>query len=152
LRSIISNINSTSKKLSESANILTDNATQISKGTDQAFKETHSVATAVDELAATSVSISRSCQDMSSKASETENATLSGETKISGMTQIMGEIEKMVIGTTDAVKALARQLMRRSATLSSQLVVIADQNQSLALNAAIEADRGVSRGEGLCRG
>ena len=148
LRTIISSINETSSRLTGSAEALSHNSIQISKGTVQASQQSSSVATAVDELASTSVSISRSCQDMASKASETEKATLGGEERIAGMTLIMGEIERMVIGTTEAVKALGSN-SEKIGDIVIAISDIADQTNLLALNAAIEAARAGEQGRGF---
>lgn len=59
LKTIISSISTASIRLTESANALTNNSTQISKGTVQAFQVSNSVATAVDELSATKAFPSR---------------------------------------------------------------------------------------------
>lgn len=53
----------------------------------------------------------------------------------------MNEIERVVIGTTEAVKALGVN-SERIGDIVVAIGDIADQTNLLALNAAIEADRG----------
>jgi len=148
LRSMISGIQDASGRLASASESLSSSSAQISEGTDQASRESQSVATAVDELSATSISISRSCQEMASKATETEKATFAGEEKIAGMRTIMNEIERVVIGTTEAVKALGAN-SERIGDIVVAIGDIADQTNLLALNAAIEAARAGEQGRGF---
>ena len=104
MKTMIEGIQQSSAQLSEASNSLSVSAVTISEGTDQASNEANTVAIAVDELSKTVSSISISCQDMAVKASETEKATQSGENVIERMTTIMGEIEHMVISSTEAVR------------------------------------------------
>ncbi|HPX61712.1 MAG TPA: methyl-accepting chemotaxis protein [Deltaproteobacteria bacterium] len=148
IRNMIASIQEASGRLSEASGSLSASSVKISDGTDQASRQSHAVATAVDELSATSISISRSCQEMAEKASETERATMGGEQVIDSMTAMMGEIERMVIGSTEAVKALGAN-SERIGDIVVAIGDIADQTNLLALNAAIEAARAGDQGRGF---
>ena len=148
MKRMIGGIQSSSAQLTDASNSLSSSALKISEGTDQASNQAGTVAIAVDELSKTVSSISQSCQEMAVKASETEKATLSGEQVIESMTTIMGEIEHMVISSTEAVKALGAN-SERIGNIVVSIGNIADQTNLLALNAAIEAARAGDQGRGF---
>jgi methyl-accepting chemotaxis protein len=148
LKTMIAEIQQTSERLAEASSSLSSSSAKISAGTDEASGESRSVASAVVALSATIDSITESCQDMTLKASETERATLGGVKVIRDMAVIMGEIESMVIGTTEAVNALGTN-SDRIGTIVVAIGEIADQTNLLALNAAIEAARAGEQGRGF---
>ena len=148
MRSMISEMQTTSGQLADASTMLRSSSSQIAIGTESASQQSISISTAVEELADVSTSISRSCQEMSEKANETESATRSGEVIISSMASMMGEIERMVIGTTEAVKALGTN-SERIGDIVVAIGDIADQTNLLALNAAIEAARAGEQGRGF---
>ena len=108
MQKMISGMHSSSGQISDASDMLRGSSAQMSSGTDQARRQSSSVGVAVEELASVSTSISQSCQEMANKALKTEEATRSGEEIICSMSSMMGEIERMVIGTTEAVKALGQ--------------------------------------------
>jgi methyl-accepting chemotaxis protein len=99
-------------------------------------------------MASVSSDISHNCQKMAEKAITTDSATRDGEETISGMNAIMGEIERMVIGSMDTVKALGANT-EHIGDIVVAIEDIADQTNLLALNAAIEAARAGDQGRGF---
>ena len=99
-------------------------------------------------MAVVSNDIALSCHKMADRAGSTNSATLKGEETITHMTSMMGEIERMVIGTMDAVKALGSN-SERIGDIVIAIEDIADQTNLLALNAAIEAARAGDQGRGF---
>ena len=85
---------------------------------------------------------------MAVKASESEKATMSGESVIESMTSIMNGIDHMVTSSTEAVKALGAN-SERIGNIVVAIGDIADQTNLLALNAAIEAARAGDQGRGF---
>ncbi len=148
MRTMIAGIQGTAAHLSSASELLSTTSSQIAVGTDSASEQSAAISTAVDEMASVSATISYSCQEMSNKASGTNEATRRGEETISSMTSMMGEIERMVIGTMEAVKALGTN-SERIGDIVVAIGDIADQTNLLALNAAIEAARAGDQGRGF---
>ncbi|BCS55696.1 methyl-accepting chemotaxis protein [Geobacter sp. SVR] len=148
MQHMISGMQSSSSQISDASDLLRSSSSRISSGTVEASQQSSSVSLAAEELASVSSSISKSCHVMASKASETDTATRDGEKVISSMTTMMGEIERMVIGTTEAVKALGTN-SERIGDIVVAIGDIADQTNLLALNAAIEAARAGDQGRGF---
>ena len=148
MRSMIAGIQSTAAQLTSASQLLSSTSSQIADGTQNASGQTEAISAAVVEMASVSATISESCQAMSEKAAGTSNATRSGEETIRSMTSMMGEIERMVIGTTEAVKALGTN-SERIGDIVVAIGDIADQTNLLALNAAIEAARAGEQGRGF---
>jgi methyl-accepting chemotaxis protein len=148
MRTMISGMQGTSAHLTSASEMLSTTSAQIAVGTENASEQSDAIKTAVDEMASVSATISHSCQEMADKASGTSNATRSGEETISSMTSMMGEIERMVIGTMEAVKALGAN-SERIGDIVVAIGDIADQTNLLALNAAIEAARAGDQGRGF---
>jgi len=148
MRTMISGMQGTAAHLSSASEMLSTTSSQIAEGTENASEQSVSISTAVDQMASVSATISHSCQEMSEKASGTSNATRSGEETIASMTSMMSEIERMVIGTMEAVKALGAN-SERIGDIVVAIGDIADQTNLLALNAAIEAARAGDQGRGF---
>ena len=148
LKTMIVDIQAASERLAEAANTLNTSSTEISASTDEASDQSRSVTAAVDQLSATITAISESCDDMQLKAAETEKATLGGEKIVLSMTEIMHQIEAMVLSATDAVNDLGSNSERIGAIIVA-IGEIADQTNLLALNAAIEAARAGEQGRGF---
>jgi len=148
MRTMIQGMQGTSAHLTSASELLSTTSSQIAAGTENASEQSDSIKAAVDEMASVSATISHSCQEMAEKASGTNNATRSGEETIISMTSMMGEIERMVIGTMEAVKALGAN-SERIGDIVVAIGDIADQTNLLALNAAIEAARAGDQGRGF---
>ena len=148
LKTMLSRIQLASDHVAEASRHLKSSSATISAGTTQASGEACSVATAADELSATSTSISESCREMALKASSAKTATLDGAQIIENMTGIIGEIEGVVVSTTEAVNALGKN-SERIGNIVVAIGEIADQTNLLALNAAIEAARAGEQGRGF---
>ena len=148
MRDIISGIQKTADHLTSASGDLSSNSERMAQGTEHASHQSNSVSCAVGEMAQVSNDIALSCQRMADRAESTNSATLQGEETISHMTSMMGEIERMVIGTMDAVKALGMN-SERIGDIVVAIEDIADQTNLLALNAAIEAARAGEQGRGF---
>jgi methyl-accepting chemotaxis protein len=146
--SIISGIQKTANNLTDSSRLLNTTSSHIVDVTRHASSQSDAIATAVDELTSVSANISHNCQTMADKAASTDSATRDGEGIISGMSAIMGEIERMVVGTMETVKALGAN-SEHIGDIVIAIEDIADQTNLLALNAAIEAARAGEQGRGF---
>ncbi|HBG05224.1 MAG: chemotaxis protein [Geobacteraceae bacterium GWC2_58_44] len=148
MRDIISGIQRTADHLTSASSDLSSNSERMAEGTEHASHQSNSVSCAVGEMAVVSNDIALSCQRMADRAGSTNNATIKGEETITHMTSMMSEIERMVIGTMDAVKALGIN-SERIGDIVVAIEDIADQTNLLALNAAIEAARAGDQGRGF---
>lgn len=148
MRTIIAGIKNTADHLEGSSALLSATSTQIVEGTEDASVQSGAVTTSVDEMASISSSIAQNCQEMSGSAQQTSSATQTGAETIGKMRSMMSEIERMVIGTMEAVKALGSN-SERIGDIVVAIEDIADQTNLLALNAAIEAARAGEQGRGF---
>ena len=148
MHDIIAGIQKTADHLTCASGELSTNSERMAQGTEHASQQSSSVSNAVGEMAVVSNDIALSCQQMADRAGSTNSATQKGEETITHMTAMMGEIERMVIGTMDAVKALGTN-SERIGDIVVAIEDIADQTNLLALNAAIEAARAGDQGRGF---
>jgi len=148
MRDIIAGIQTTADQLTSASGELSSSSSTIAEGTGHASRQSDSVSHAVDEMAAVSNDIALSCQQMADRAGSTNSATRKGEETIAHMAAMMGEIERMVVGTMDEVKALGTN-SERIGDIVVAIEDIADQTNLLALNAAIEAARAGEQGRGF---
>jgi methyl-accepting chemotaxis protein len=148
MHDIIAGIQRTADHLTSASSDLSSNSSKMAQGTEHASHQSNSVSSAVGEMAMVSNDIALNCQRMADRAGSTNSATLKGEETIAHMTAMMGEIERMVIGTMDAVKALGTN-SERIGDIVVAIEDIADQTNLLALNAAIEAARAGDQGRGF---
>ncbi|BCS56030.1 methyl-accepting chemotaxis protein [Geobacter sp. SVR] len=148
MRSIISGMQATSSDLTAAAGTLKQTSERMAAGAEQAVGQTGSAVQAVEELSSVSSDISRNCQLMADKASETRQATSAGERTIADMSHLMGEIGRLVSDTTLAVQSLGNNSSEIGEIVGT-IEDIADQTNLLALNAAIEAARAGEQGRGF---
>ncbi len=148
MRGMIAGIQRTADHLGNASSELSATSSQMAVGTEQASRQSSSVSNAVAEMAGVSNDIAASCQRMAERAEGTSDATQEGEETITRMTAVMGEIERMVVGTVEAVKALGTN-SDRIGDIVFAIEDIADQTNLLALNAAIEAARAGDQGRGF---
>ena len=106
------------------------------------------VATAVEEMAATSNEISGTAQATAERAEESRQKTQAGNEGIASLTSDMDLLEKAVTGMAEVIKELIGSTTKIN-ELTSTVRDIAEQTNLLALNAAIEAARAGEMGRGF---
>lgn len=148
IRSLIQQVSQTSGQVQEQSLQVQNVSTESSQAVAAQRSQIEQVATAMNEMAATSQEVARSAAAAVLNAEQVNRETLSGrslvESSVDGVEKLAGEIE-------NSVKVI-NQLADDSSSISRVLEVIkgvAEQTNLLALNAAIEAARAGEQGRGF---
>jgi methyl-accepting chemotaxis protein len=115
---------------------------------DLAAGQTVAVATASEEMSATTADIARSCTHAAERAQEAGSTAQDGATVVQGALRSMQAIADSVRETAAAIKGLGDRSDQIGAIVGT-IEDIADQTNLLALNAAIEAARAGEMGRGF---
>jgi len=148
LHSVVSRVGTSSHSLSNAAVELRDNAEQIANGSDHVSVEVVTVATAGEEMAATSNDIASNCSMAVESANQACRTATSGaeiiQQTVEGMARIAARVQDSA-RTVDSLGVKSEQIGAIIGTIED----IADQTNLLALNAAIEAARAGEQGRGF---
>jgi methyl-accepting chemotaxis protein len=148
LRSLLLQTNQHSQAVSQTSNHLSRVSTDTNEEIQQQKIQVDSVTTAVTEMAATVLEISRNAAEANTAANDAEKQTSSGA-QLSY--EAMSEMNNLAVSMDEAVKTVAG-LGEESKNIGSVVDVIngiAEQTNLLALNAAIEAARAGEQGRGF---
>ncbi|MGY3806938.1 methyl-accepting chemotaxis protein [Aeromonas veronii] len=110
--------------------------------------ETHQVATAIKELAATSQDMAGNALQAARMTQEAQNVVGQGEDVVERTIKAIDHINREVLCTADTIGQLEQQCSQIGGVISV-IRGIAEQTNLLALNAAIEAARAGEQGRGF---
>ncbi|HDZ8845652.1 TPA: methyl-accepting chemotaxis protein [Aeromonas veronii] len=110
--------------------------------------ETHQVATAIKELAATSQDMAGNALQAARMTQEAQNVVGQGEDVVERTIKAIDHINREVLRTADTIGLLEQQCSQIGGVISV-IRSIAEQTNLLALNAAIEAARAGEQGRGF---
>ncbi|WP_270817786.1 methyl-accepting chemotaxis protein [Aeromonas sp. Y318-3] len=110
--------------------------------------ETHQVATAIKELAATSQDMAGNALQAARMTQEAQNVVGQGEDVVERTIKAIDHINREVLRTADTIGKLEQQCSQIGGVISV-IRSIAEQTNLLALNAAIEAARAGEQGRGF---
>ncbi|WP_421298221.1 methyl-accepting chemotaxis protein [Aeromonas veronii] len=110
--------------------------------------ETHQVATAIKELAATSQDMAGNALQAARMTQEAQNVVGQGEDVVERTIKAIDHINREVLRTADTIGQLEQQCSQIGGVISV-IRSIAEQTNLLALNAAIEAARAGEQGRGF---
>lgn len=148
IQKIISEVGDVAKTLSNESDLLASAAARNSDHIQEQEMQTHQVATAMNEMAATVNEIAQGAEKAAQAAKETDHETAAGQ-------QVVNETVNAINTLADEVSHAATvidTLNSNSEKIGSVLDVIrgiAEQTNLLALNAAIEAARAGEQGRGF---
>lgn len=148
LKPLLREVSSASNHIEESARSLGQLGQQISVGTEEVTSQTGSVATASEEMAATSSDIAEQCRLAADSSAGAATAAQAGQEVVGSTVALMARIAEQVTESSHAVATLGQKSDQIGAIIVT-IEDIADQTNLLALNAAIEAARAGEMGRGF---
>jgi len=148
LRSIISQVSSTSAQVAAASTQLQATAEHIATGAEEVAAQAGTVATAGEEMSATSGDIAQNCQMAAEGAQRASQAASDGGMVVGRTVEVMGQIAQKVQESARTVESLGQRSDQIGAIIGT-IEDIADQTNLLALNAAIEAARAGEQGRGF---
>jgi methyl-accepting chemotaxis protein len=136
------------EKLADTSESITKEVNLSSEGIQEQREMTEEVATAMGEMNASIMDVSRSASDAAGMARQTQDTALTGSGLVKNVIEVMSEVN----GNAGHLKTEMGTLDTQSKGITSIMQVIsdiADQTNLLALNAAIEAARAGDAGRGF---
>jgi methyl-accepting chemotaxis protein len=148
LKSIIEQITSSSVNLA-SASTQLSNASQLSLLQMQEQRnETHTVATAMEEMAATVKDVAKNAEFAALSASKADSSSDAGQIIVKETVTKVNDLAKSINNATSTVNSLGEDTSSVD-KIVAVISAIAEQTNLLALNAAIEAARAGEQGRGF---
>ncbi len=148
LRSIISQVSSTSIQVAAAANQLNSTAKVIAASAEEVVSQATTVATSGEEMSATSGDIAQNCQMAADGAKQASQSAHNGAVVVDNTIAVMSQIADKVQESAKTVERLGVRSEQIGAIIGT-IEDIADQTNLLALNAAIEAARAGEQGRGF---
>jgi methyl-accepting chemotaxis protein len=148
LHTSISNVTKNSHEMSAAAIQLHATAKGIASESENAVARVNTVATAGEEISATSIDIARSCSMVSDGARQASQSAIEGAGVVNDTIAVMNHIAVRVQESAKAVENLGSR-SEQIGEIVGTIEEIADQTNLLALNAAIEAARAGEQGRGF---
>lgn len=148
LRQVMDKVNQSSREVSTAASQLNSHAENTADGSHRVVGQAAAVATASEEMSATSSDIANNCHmaaESSNRASVTaQNGAVIVRETVDGMNRIADKVRSSA-GAVELLGSRSEQIGNIVGTIED----IADQTNLLALNAAIEAARAGEQGRGF---
>jgi methyl-accepting chemotaxis protein len=148
LQETIRSFANNSQDLAAASAQLYNTSNQMAGGAERVANQATAVATADEEMTATSRNISHNCQLAADSSKVAMAAAETGSAVVNQTVSIMGKIAERVQVTSVAIGELGARSEQIGAIIGT-IEDIADQTNLLALNAAIEAARAGEQGRGF---
>jgi methyl-accepting chemotaxis protein len=148
IEEIIKSLQNAVLELTEKSRELFSSSDHMSKNAGEVAGQSQSIATASEEMAATSTDIAHNCGSAADVARQAHESALTGagvvQDTVNGMQRIAERV-RVTAGTIESLGTRSDQIGEIIGTIED----IADQTNLLALNAAIEAARAGDMGRGF---
>ncbi|ABK98355.1 methyl-accepting chemotaxis protein [Pelobacter propionicus] len=148
IRDAIGRVSLAAGEVSAAVTELHENSQRMVRGTDEVSSQASMVATAGEEMAATSLDIANNCNSAAESSRHANQLATSGASIVQGTVDGMARIAERVRATARSVENLGSRSDEIGAIVGT-IEDIADQTNLLALNAAIEAARAGEQGRGF---
>lgn len=145
---VLGRISESSSLLASASEQLSASSVQIEEGANKQSGQTGQVATAMEEMNATVVEVAKSAQQASESARGAHAIAAKGGEVVKQAASAMKEVADSTMVTAQTIKKLGKS-SEEIGTIVSVINDIADQTNLLALNAAIEAARAGDQGRGF---
>ncbi len=148
LKGVLEKIADASQDVSVAAGQVSASAARIASGAEEVAGQAAAVATADEEMSATSGDIARNCQLAADGADRALAAARNGAQVVEATLKVMCQIADKVRESAATIEKLGERSDQIGAIIGT-IEEIADQTNLLALNAAIEAARAGEQGRGF---
>ncbi|UXV20156.1 methyl-accepting chemotaxis protein [Pseudomonas fluorescens] len=148
LRNLISSIGDSARQIASAATQLSTVTEQTRSGVNNQRDETDQVATAMNEMLATSQEVARHAEQASVAANEADQQACAGDKVVTQAVEQIGNLASEMELASRAMVALQQESQKIGSVLDV-IKSVSQQTNLLALNAAIEAARAGSAGEGF---
>ncbi len=148
LQTLLSDIKNLGHEILHDAKKTANGATTANKAISNQLISLESLATATNEMAATSIEVANNAKKASDAVQQTDNAVIEGRKIVEKTTQSITSLSQQIEETVEVVN----ELETATTGIENILAVIngiAEQTNLLALNAAIEAARAGESGRGF---
>ncbi|WP_415912884.1 methyl-accepting chemotaxis protein [Neptuniibacter sp. QD37_11] len=148
IRSIVADVQSVTMQLSQTTRSLSSSSVAVKTGMQQQQQETSQIATAINEMSASSREVSEQTMLGASSAQEASQAAASGIRIVEGVIKTTNVLSNEIDAAADTIREVENDA-NNIGDIVDVIRGIAEQTNLLALNASIEAARAGEHGRGF---